>query len=97
MERHLREVYPDLELCVLGIPDPAGLVGNIPVLAYTGEEEMDLTIGAVGEELAGNLERTKLPRALLRVPELPKTTNGKVKRGELRDIVVSLLSEQPVS
>jgi long-chain acyl-CoA synthetase len=38
MEEKIHEAYPDWQVCVLGIPDPAGMVGEIPALCHISRD-----------------------------------------------------------
>jgi long-chain acyl-CoA synthetase len=91
IEDKLREAYPSLDVCVVGIPDPAELAGEIPVVAYAGEVDPPLTLPALVEALAQRVERTKLPRAVVRIERIPRTENGKPIRRELARMVVDTL------
>jgi long-chain acyl-CoA synthetase len=91
IEDKLRAAYPSLEVCVVGIPDPAGLAGQIPVVAYAGDTDPVLTLPAMVDALSQHVERTKLPRLLVRVDHIPKTENGKPIRRELARIVIDNL------
>jgi long-chain acyl-CoA synthetase len=83
LEEKLREAYPDLDLCVVGVPDPDGLAGEVPVMAYVAAA--DLLLGDVLSALAQKVERSKLPSAIARVDSIPRTANGKPMRRVLRD------------
>jgi long-chain acyl-CoA synthetase len=83
LEEKLREVYPDLDLCVVGVPDPEGLAGEVPVMAYVAATE--LALGDVLSALAQKVERSKLPSAIARVDSIPRTAHGKPMRRVLRE------------
>jgi long-chain acyl-CoA synthetase len=83
LEEKLREVYPDLDFCVVGVPDPEGLAGEVPVMAYVAASE--LSLGDVLAALAQKVERSKLPSAIARVDSIPRTANGKPMRRVLRE------------
>ncbi len=88
VEQAIRRVYPDADICVLGLPDPAGVVGDIPVVAYARASAVDMTLGVLTTALADSLDRTKLPHQVVAVDRLPKTENGKVIRSELRKMIL---------
>jgi len=87
LEDKLREVYPDLEFCVVGVPDPEGLAGEVPVMAYVAAA--DLSLSDVLAALAQKVERSKLPSAIARVDSIPRTANGKPMRRVLREQLAS--------
>jgi long-chain acyl-CoA synthetase len=87
LEDKLREVYPELEFCVVGVPDPEGLAGEVPVMAYVAAAE--LSLGDVLSALAQKVERNKLPSAIARVDKIPRTANGKPMRSVLREQLAS--------
>jgi long-chain acyl-CoA synthetase len=88
LEEKIREAYPSIDVCVLGIPDPAGVYGEIPVVAYTGAARA-LTLAQMCSDLEQRVERAKLPHAVVRVSAIPKTENGKPLRHELRTLVLA--------
>lgn len=67
---------------VVGVPDPrwgeAGVAFVVPVSGASVDEEQLL------EFLAGQMGRYKLPKRIQFREELPRTSYGKVKKGELR-------------
>jgi long-chain acyl-CoA synthetase len=83
LEEKLREVYPDLDFCVVGVPDPEGLAGEVPVMAYVSTTE--LSLGDILSALAQKVERSKLPTAIAKVDTIPRTANGKPMRRVLRE------------
>jgi long-chain acyl-CoA synthetase len=83
LEEKLREVYPDLDFCVVGVPDPEGLAGEVPVMAYVAT--IELSLGDVLSALAQKVERSKLPTAIAKVDTIPRTANGKPMRRVLRE------------
>jgi long-chain acyl-CoA synthetase len=87
LEEKLREAYPDLDFCVVGMPDPEGLAGEVPVMAYVGATQ--LSLGDVLSALAQRVERSKLPSAVVKVDSIPRTANGKPMRRVLREQLTS--------
>jgi long-chain acyl-CoA synthetase len=87
LEDKLREAYPELDFCVVGVPDPEGLAGEVPVMAYVAAAE--LSLGDVLAALAQKVERSKLPSAIARVDSIPRTANGKPMRRVLREQLAS--------
>ena len=95
LEAKIRESRPSVELCVVGIPDPAGLAGEVPIVAYTGTPSPPLTLVALASELAQRVEKNKLPHDVVRVERIPRTDNGKPIRRELRALVLAALAARP--
>jgi acyl-CoA synthetase (AMP-forming)/AMP-acid ligase II/acetyltransferase-like isoleucine patch superfamily enzyme len=88
LEEKLSEAYPDVEMCVVGVPDPTGLAGEIPVLAYTGT--IELLLSDVLSALSQKVERNKLPHSIVKVESIPRTANGKPMRRVLREQLATL-------
>ena len=66
----------------IGLPDPSA--GQIPVLCYTTKKaQLDET--ALMSFLAGQLEKERLPKRIIRCESIPRTPNGKIRRGELKE------------
>ena len=93
VEEKIHEIYPGVEICVIGIPDPAGVVGEIPVLCYEAKENKTIISSELSSALATRLEKDKIPRIVYRVAHLPKINNV-VSRKELR---LQLLQGAPAS
>lgn len=74
---------PGLVECgCVGVPDPADVLGEVPVLFYVaedglGERELRAT-------MAAGLATGKLPRAYVRLEELPRNSRQKLDRRALR-------------
>jgi long-chain acyl-CoA synthetase len=81
LDAAIKTVFPDLDACVVGVPDPNGLAGEVPVVAYTGPSELNFQDFVAA--ISSHIERTKLPSALVRVSTIPRTENGKPKRNQL--------------
>jgi long-chain acyl-CoA synthetase len=82
LEGRIRALHPALDFCVLGLPDPAGLAGEVAAVVAVGAA--GLTLADLNRSLQGSVDRGRLPRLLLHADSLPRTENGKVKRRELR-------------
>ena len=89
VEERIREAYPDSEICVVGVPDPAGIVGEIPVLCYVGKNGGTITPWDLSRVLSVCLGRNQIPRIVYRVESFPKTEDGKVLRRELRKKIIA--------
>jgi long-chain acyl-CoA synthetase len=87
LEAKIAEARPTLEFCVVGIPDPAGIAGEVPVVAVAGAPQPTLTLAALTAELAQKVEKNKLPREVIFIDRIPRTENGKPIRRELRALL----------
>lgn len=83
IEEAVRSIYPHLKVCVLGVPDPEGLAGDLPALCYVGRGDGKLNLPDLHRKLASRLERSKLPRILYKIDAIPETESGKIRRNEL--------------
>lgn len=83
VEEKIHEAYPEYEICVVGIPDPVGAVGEIPVLCYIPRGGKTIIPSELSHALAGLLDQNKIPRIVYRVHEFPRFEN-RILRRELR-------------
>ncbi len=83
LEQAISDAFPGFECCVIGLPDPSGIAGELPVVAYVGASEVSMN--QLLAALAERVDRTKLPDRLVRVAEIPRTENGKPQRRLLRE------------
>jgi long-chain acyl-CoA synthetase len=88
VEEQIHEIYPDCEICVVGVPDPDGIVGEIPVLCYVSDGRVKITAAGLSRVLALRLDRNKIPRVVYRVKHLPRMENDKVSRGDVRKKII---------
>jgi len=95
LEEPLRAAYPGLELCVLGVPDPQMLLGEVPAVVYIGRPGAELDLVRVRASLAGQLDPRKLPQQVVAVDAIPKTPNGKIQRAVLRRTLETTGIETP--
>lgn len=87
VEERILEMYPDYEMCIVGISDPAGIAGEVPVLCYVPQDGRTLTFDRVQDALSQRLDQHTMPKKLYAVDRLPRTHNGKIIRQELRRLV----------
>ena len=83
VEEKIREIYPDIEICVVGLPDPAGIVGEIPVLCCIADNGKKIISSELSSSLSNRLEKDKIPRIVYRVDRFPRINNV-IARHELR-------------
>lgn len=89
VEEKICEIYPDCELYVICVSDPAGIVGEIPALCYVGKEALTITPSDLSHALSAPVEGDFILRILYRVESLPKTESEKILRGELREKIIA--------
>lgn len=77
LESAMRPLFPDLDFCVLGLPDPDGIAGMIPVVAHTGPE---IVLADLIRQLALHVDKSKLPDKIVQVSRILRTENGKPQR-----------------
>lgn len=87
VEERIHESFPEYDICVVGVPDPAGIVGEIPVLCYSGRWGQRINPSELEKVLWNRLDRSKIPRIVYRFDNIPKTDTGKVLRHELRRLL----------
>lgn len=87
VEERLAQVMQGQSYAVCGLPDPAGVMGDILALCVEGlwDEELSWCDFRVGlfEELPPRL----VPAEAYVVDILPRTSNGKIQRTELRRVI----------
>jgi len=83
VEEKIRELYPDIEICIVGLPDPAGIVGEIPVLCCIEDNGKRIITSELSANLSTRLNKDKIPRIVYRVERFPKINNI-IARHELR-------------
>ena len=82
-----------IESCVVGVPDPirdeavVALVVLEPGSCVTSEDLVQYCLG--------QLSKFKVPSFIFPVSELPKTSIGKIKRDQVLQLVMQLMSEEP--
>lgn len=70
------------ECACIGVDDPEGITGQVPVLYVVAEHGM-VAEDALLKYLAGRMEKYKLPRELIQVDELPRNQMKKLDRKAL--------------
>jgi acyl-CoA synthetase (AMP-forming)/AMP-acid ligase II len=74
--------------CVVGIPDPDGLLGEVPVLVIEGSSVP--TVQEVRRCLRDSFPEHAIPRRVFRFDSFPRTLNGKIRRSAIRQEIASM-------
>ena len=88
VEEKIHEIYPDIEICVVGLPDPAGIVGEIPVLCCIEDNGKRIITSELSANLSTRLNKDKIPRIVYRVERFPRVNNV-IARRELRKQILA--------
>ncbi len=81
---NIAQEYDGIRECAcVGVDDPEGIVGQVPVLYAVAENGM-LEEDALLKYLAGRMEKYKLPQELIQVDELPRNKMQKLDRKALQ-------------
>jgi acyl-CoA synthetase (AMP-forming)/AMP-acid ligase II len=92
IEQVISELLPGVDLCVVGIADPLGMVGDIPVLCYVPGNGTSISLSELSVLLADRLDRSQIPRLVFRLDRLPKGPGG-VERAALKQSIISTIIE----
>lgn len=84
VEMRMLEAFPGVDMCVLGLPDPSGIHGEVPALCYVSSHNIHLTPADVFQKLISKLDRFKIPRLVYGLKAMPRTSNGKISRSDVR-------------
>ncbi len=88
IEEQLRAVYPECDICVVGIPDPEGGSGQIPVLCYSARNGEMIMPSQLSTILSRRIDRTLIPRVVFRIPAFPRVEN-RISRHELKNMILA--------
>ena len=92
MEDRVRLVYNDCEIGIIGIPDPTGELGEIPVFCYHPRNGTQITSADLSRLLSEEFDQYQIPRIVCRTEAFPR--RGTIlMRGELRLRVLAALSQ----
>ncbi len=83
IEEHVKRYFPEHEVFVVGIPDPAGILGEIPVLCYKANNGKTLTASDLSRVLSNKIDGVKIPRIVYRI-ETDTAEQSKLTRKDLR-------------
>ncbi len=75
IEEKIHEVYPEYNICVVGIPNPERESFEIPVLCYTAREGKTIIPSELFHILSPKLRQHQIPRIVYRVDKFPKAGN----------------------
>ena len=73
------------ECACIGVPDPEGILGQVPALFYVTTRQ-ELTEKEINAFLVGHLDRYKLPKVYIRVDEIPRNPLKKIDRKGVRKL-----------
>ena len=71
------------ECACIGVDDPDGILGQVPVLYYV-PEKTEVDHGRCMKFLSEKMEKYKLPHRLIPIEELPRNRMKKLRRGDLK-------------
>lgn len=80
---NIAQEYEEVKECAcIGVDDPEGIVGQVPVLYVVADNGM-VEVDALLKYLAGRMEKYKLPQEFIQVDELPRNRMKKLDRKAL--------------
>jgi acyl-CoA synthetase (AMP-forming)/AMP-acid ligase II len=92
IEEKIHEVYPEYDVCVIGIPNPDGESFEIPVLCYIARDGKTIIPSELSHSLSHKIRQYQIPRIVYRVDSFPKS-GSVILRNELRkELIESLKS-----
>jgi long-chain acyl-CoA synthetase len=96
IEEALKPLLKSIPFAVARVPDPDRIQGYVPALFIEGDSGPD--IETVRNSLRDHLAEFKIPRMILHIEELPRTTaTRKVRRSELSSHALKQLQQEEVS
>lgn len=82
---NIASLHPDLYECAcVGVEDPEGILGQVPVLYYVPEEGKNPGEKEMIQFLSQRMEAYKLPKSWIRLTELPRNRMKKLDRKQLQ-------------
>ena len=88
--------HPDIvDATVVGLPKSDG--SELVVAAVALGDYANLDVGAYRAHARENLTGYKVPRAFFHLDEMPRDQMGKVRRRDVRDVLLAQLQETGVS
>lgn len=74
------------ECACIGVEDPEGVLGYVPVLYVEEEIGQNVDLGSLREYMAKHLENYKIPYKIIVIDEIPKNHIGKTDRKKLHKL-----------
>jgi acyl-CoA synthetase (AMP-forming)/AMP-acid ligase II len=91
IEEKIHEVYPEYNICVVGIPNPDAVSFEIPVLCYIARDGKTIIPSELFHTLSLKLRQYQIPRIVYRVDSFPKS-GSVILRNELRKELIERLN-----
>lgn len=91
IEGRLSDLDGVVEVAVVGYPDPR--LGEVPVAYVVAAPGAEITLDTLESHLRGRVASFKIPRHIQVVEELPMTSSGKVRKVELREMILETLGD----
>jgi len=92
MEEMVRSVFSDCEIGIVGVPDPTGELGEIPVFCYHPSNGTKITSADLTALLSKDFAQYQIPRIICRTAAFPRRGTVLMRR-ELRMRVQQALSQ----
>jgi len=83
VEQAILELEAVRSVAVVGVPDDRW--GEVPRAYIEVRDGFSITVDQVKDHLIGRLAKYKIPKTVVTVVELPRTSSGKIKKRELKD------------
>lgn len=74
------------ECACIGVKDPEGVLGYVPVLFITRDINKDFSDVILRSHMQKHLENYKVPYRIIEIQEIPKNNMGKINRKKLHDL-----------
>ncbi|MBI4547771.1 MAG: acyl--CoA ligase [Ignavibacteriae bacterium] len=89
VEEKIREIFPDYEFCVIGVPDPSGVRKEIPVLCYIPHEGKTINASELSQALSNKVDTNKIPRIVYRIDHLSISDHQSLRQEIRKHLLVS--------
>ncbi len=90
IEQIILELEAVGSVAVVGVPDEKW--GEVPRAYIQVRSGRRITAAEVREHLAGRLARYKIPKTVVVVDEMPRTSSGKIRKRDLRDAALAAVT-----